>query len=315
MDIITNYIESMFAGVPVNEQTRRLREDITANMSDKYDELVKEGKSVNEAIGTVISEFGNIDEVLTEMGVSRAEPAPVRIEDPSAKYISRIRLFGALAGVGAGGLVIGTGLVSSFAVRGYFWAGTEVFGLGFLSVGVMLLIISLLVRTKILVGCGSIPESVMPYLRAAQEKSFMRHFRMKMVFGGIQILSFIIFAVNDLWSVYSKNGTILMLTAVSAAFAVSVHILVSERTYTRVLGNDPKQPGNRSMITFFSVPFFAVTLMFSKFDASFGSGDDSLHVMWGGVLLYMVACVIAGMLDANRRNAEEQFSAAVLPQK
>lgn len=314
MDIITNYIESMFAGVPVNEQTMRLREDITANMCDKYDELVKEGKSVNEAIGTVISEFGNIDEVLIEMGISRSEPAPVRVDDPAAIHTTRIRLFGALAGIGSGFLVFGTGLVSPLSVRVGFWAGTEVFGLGFLSVGVMMLIISLLLRTKILVGCGSIPDTVIPYLKSAQDKSCKRHFRMKMIFGGIQILSFIIFAVNDLWVVYSRTGTFFMLTAVSAAFAVSVHILVSERTYTRVLGNDPKRLDSGNMIMFFSVPFFAVALMFSKFDSSFGS-NESIYVMWGFVLLYMLVCVIAGMLDANRRNAEKQVAAAVLPQK
>ena len=60
MEIIMNYIDNMFSGIPVTSETSRLREDITANMTDKYDELVKEGKSGNEAIGTVISEFGNI---------------------------------------------------------------------------------------------------------------------------------------------------------------------------------------------------------------------------------------------------------------
>jgi|GEM_PF-4751447 len=84
MDTIMNYIDSMFSGIPENDATRRLRDDITANMTDKYEELVSDGKSENEAVGTVISEFGNIDEVLSEMGISRTAKAkktasPVRV--------------------------------------------------------------------------------------------------------------------------------------------------------------------------------------------------------------------------------------------
>ena len=38
-------------------------------MEDKYEELKMEGKSENEAIGIVISEFGNIDELIDELGL------------------------------------------------------------------------------------------------------------------------------------------------------------------------------------------------------------------------------------------------------
>lgn len=89
MDTIMNYIDSMFAGVPDSEATQRLREDITANMSDKFEELVGEGKSENEAVGTVISEFGNIDEVLAEMGVKREGKKAVKTFSPLKQLIGR----------------------------------------------------------------------------------------------------------------------------------------------------------------------------------------------------------------------------------
>jgi len=38
-------------------------------MEDKYNELVADGKSDNEAVGTVISEFGNLDEISEELGI------------------------------------------------------------------------------------------------------------------------------------------------------------------------------------------------------------------------------------------------------
>ena len=275
----------------------------------------RSGKSGNEAIGTVISEFGNIDEVLTEMGIDRAAPGAVQTEDPSAMHSSRIRLFGALAGVGAGFLVLGTSLVSSFAVHGYFWAGTEFFGMCFLMVGVMMLIMSLLVRTKILVSAGSIPDTILPYLRAAQSKSRTRNFRLKMIFGGIQIFSFIIFTVSDLWDANSMNATIFMVTAVSVAFAVSLHILVTERTFARVLGESISRPETGNIVMMLSVPFFAAVIMFSKFNAHHSSSGNALGVMWAFALLYMVVCVVVGMFDANRRNVEEQAARGAAAEK
>lgn len=38
-------------------------------MEDKYNELISDGKSDNEAIGIVISEFGNLDELADSLGI------------------------------------------------------------------------------------------------------------------------------------------------------------------------------------------------------------------------------------------------------
>ena len=46
-------------------------------MEDKYNELISEGKSENEAVGTVISEFGNLDELAETLGLNRQSSAPV----------------------------------------------------------------------------------------------------------------------------------------------------------------------------------------------------------------------------------------------
>ena len=39
-------------------------------MEEKYRELKRSGKSENEAIGIVISEFGNINELIDELGIT-----------------------------------------------------------------------------------------------------------------------------------------------------------------------------------------------------------------------------------------------------
>lgn len=69
METIKNYLDNMFARLPVNFEVKRLKEDLLANMEEKYNELKAQGKSENEAIGIVISEFGNIDELIKELDI------------------------------------------------------------------------------------------------------------------------------------------------------------------------------------------------------------------------------------------------------
>lgn len=71
MNTIREYIEQMFKGVPMTEETEQLKADILANLEDKYLALKEGGASEHEAIGAVIAEFGDIDELLEEFGISR----------------------------------------------------------------------------------------------------------------------------------------------------------------------------------------------------------------------------------------------------
>ena len=70
METIKNYLDTMFQNLPDSPEIRRVKEDLLASMEDKYQELKEEGASENEAVGRVISEFGNIDELLSELGIS-----------------------------------------------------------------------------------------------------------------------------------------------------------------------------------------------------------------------------------------------------
>ncbi len=73
MEIIVNYLESMFSNIPKTEQTKRAKMELLAMMEDKYNELKAEGKSENEAVGTVISEFGNLDELAEDLGINKED--------------------------------------------------------------------------------------------------------------------------------------------------------------------------------------------------------------------------------------------------
>ncbi|MDD4377418.1 MAG: permease prefix domain 1-containing protein [Eubacteriales bacterium] len=73
MDTIKNYLDSIFSTFPNTEEVQKAKTQMAEMMEDKYLELKAEGKSENEAIGIVISEFGNIDEVRRELGIPEAE--------------------------------------------------------------------------------------------------------------------------------------------------------------------------------------------------------------------------------------------------
>lgn len=71
MKTIKEYIDSLFLGITETSQTKQLKEDLLASAEDRYEDLKGQGKSENEAIGSVISEFGSIDELLEEMNIKQ----------------------------------------------------------------------------------------------------------------------------------------------------------------------------------------------------------------------------------------------------
>lgn len=72
MDIIRNYLETMFRAYPQTPEMERAKEELSAMMEDKYNELMAEGHNQNEAVGIVIAEFGNLEEIVRDyMGMDQ----------------------------------------------------------------------------------------------------------------------------------------------------------------------------------------------------------------------------------------------------
>lgn len=69
MDTIKNYLEGMFSRLPKTPEVNKAKRELLSMMEDKYSELISEGKTDNEAIGIVISEFGNLDEISETLGI------------------------------------------------------------------------------------------------------------------------------------------------------------------------------------------------------------------------------------------------------
>lgn len=69
METLKNYLENMFLNLPNTPEVRKAKNELLQMMEDKYTELKNEGKAENEAIGIVISEFGNLDELAEDLGI------------------------------------------------------------------------------------------------------------------------------------------------------------------------------------------------------------------------------------------------------
>ena len=72
METLRNYLENMFMNLPVTPEVLRAKQELAQMMEDKYNELKAEGRTENEAIGIVISEFGNLSELAEDLGINDA---------------------------------------------------------------------------------------------------------------------------------------------------------------------------------------------------------------------------------------------------
>lgn len=80
MEAIKNYLESMFANLPNTAEVQRAKAELMQMMEDKYTSLLEEGKKENEAVGIVISEFGNLNEIAETLGISNVMGAAKDVE-------------------------------------------------------------------------------------------------------------------------------------------------------------------------------------------------------------------------------------------
>lgn len=69
METIKNYLDAMFANLPNKTSVIKAKDELWQMMEDKFNELIAEGKTENEAVGTVISEFGNLSELAEVLGL------------------------------------------------------------------------------------------------------------------------------------------------------------------------------------------------------------------------------------------------------
>lgn len=68
MSKLSAYIDNMFIGLPETDEVLDAKRIIKENMTEKYEDLIAQGKNEAEAFGTVAGEFGSMEELCKEMG-------------------------------------------------------------------------------------------------------------------------------------------------------------------------------------------------------------------------------------------------------
>lgn len=64
---IKNYVEVLFSDIPRSKKANELKEELLSNMSERFDDSIKDGKTENQAYSLVISSLGNVDEMLADV--------------------------------------------------------------------------------------------------------------------------------------------------------------------------------------------------------------------------------------------------------
>lgn len=83
MNVITAYLETMFGAYAPTPKLLEAKAELHTMMEDAYHGYLADGLSENEAVGRVITEFGNLDELAPQLGIS-AEIAPTPTALPTA---------------------------------------------------------------------------------------------------------------------------------------------------------------------------------------------------------------------------------------
>lgn len=87
MEIIMAYLDTMFSPYPQTPRLLEAKAELRAMMEDAYTAAIAAGRSQNEAVGQVITEFGNLDELAPLLGIATeirpraASPASISPDD------------------------------------------------------------------------------------------------------------------------------------------------------------------------------------------------------------------------------------------
>lgn len=151
MHAIEQHINYLFQDLPETDEIKRIKNDLYLNAVDRFDELIAAGKAESEALGTIIIEMGDRDDLLEGLGYDQDQDlrdfstntlteAQYLIE--SYHHESNKIAFGILM------IMIGGGLISTF----------DTFGL--VALGVVLLLVLVALSVGLFIHAGLKLESI-----------------------------------------------------------------------------------------------------------------------------------------------------------
>jgi hypothetical protein len=88
MNQIKNYIEAMFSSLPKTQEVIEMKLTMLENTEEKFQELINHGKNENEAVGIILADFGSMEELKDELGLSDIELNPIEASSQHSADLS-----------------------------------------------------------------------------------------------------------------------------------------------------------------------------------------------------------------------------------
>lgn len=251
MKVFEEYIANSFSGLPGTEELRSIKQDMLANMEEKYDSLLLVGLSPHEAIGSVIVDFGDVDELLIELGYKsvHSPSSPDNIDfmpfERIREYITVTRHSAVMIGFGVSWIIIGVALVVLIEELSWFSGIFEDFP------GIVILVfVAMSVAAFIYSGTRltGFDEFDAPFLIKSDTKQAVDHEYSRLQKGYTQqiIFSIVLLIVSPVIILVAENIQSVFLNQISVSLflmfvSLAVFILIvtgmSSSAYTTVLEN------------------------------------------------------------------------------
>jgi len=209
METLRNYLKSMFQNLPNTREVQRAQYELGQMMEDKYNELKSQGKSENEAIGIVISEFGNLEDLAVDLGIDNyLHPEQQAIhnkrnitQDEAERFIADKQKSGIMIGLG---VLLCIMCSTPYIILDSIGSGGSVYGLIGLF-GMLVIAIGLFVFDRVYMDkwsflksqACSMDFSTTDYVHHERENYRMTHAVLLTVGVMLCVLSFVPVAVMD----------------------------------------------------------------------------------------------------------------------
>ncbi len=83
---IVKIIDMMFRGMPQNDETAAMREELLTNSQARYDDLIAAGESPDTALGQVLDNLRGMEDVLDGYKQGKRSPLQTESSDPFARF-------------------------------------------------------------------------------------------------------------------------------------------------------------------------------------------------------------------------------------
>ncbi len=229
--VLESFIDNMFNQLPSTDEMKKLKKNLLDHMQDKYQAYLASGKTENEAVGLVISEFGSIDEILEAYQIDMTEATSNEIKQEEIdELLTTYKKQSNIIGLAVAWIILAAGVFVALYMTFETWQYIDV-------VGPVSLIVALIPSIGMLVysGIKIAPYSnrlKQPYTMTEsnrqklihEQKVFMPQYAIKITIGVVMCMIGLSLFITG----FSIEPNIYYLAAIGFLFiAVAVYMFIT----------------------------------------------------------------------------------------